>query len=233
MSVLSDATDLLKKLREEGDLVMMACASIAAILVVTAIDKGERPSALLGGFAQFIGLAAVARWMTVDAPAFLAAKSHELQVVCLLVAVLWVGITAAIVLGRGWVAGKFADEAGHFFGSRGAATVWILLLIACQQGPIFGVASSWWGLIARASGIAIAVAAGGGILHLVLRRFGLEGITRWLIFQPLRALVRCAWSVFLMVSMVVLTAAFVPLALVGWFFAAQRQRPRAPANVGA
>lgn len=129
--------ETIKNWRDNRDLLYQLVTALSAALVVTAIASARRPSDSLASVAHGLGATPVANWFGTNAPPVLAVSIPSVQSIALsAVLLLLAGMVAVPFWGGRHDSQMFGYEPFRLIGSPAASTIWILLLIATQQGDI-------------------------------------------------------------------------------------------------
>ena len=209
--------DAIKKWRDNRDLLYQVVTALSAALVVAAVATGERPSSVVATVAHAMGASAVADWLRTSAPSILdanaAAKVVALSAV--LVLLLWM-VIVPLVRSRHDDRWTFGYEQLRLLGSPAAATIWILLVVAAQQGGIAPVLQRWTDATLQVATWTIVALLAGGVVFLLARRSGLEELARMLLRPPAVLFYRITFGIFAALFAVILAAVSLPLSVFSW-----------------
>lgn len=226
--LIKSGPDILKSWREHGTELYRFLAGFAAILVVTACFTGLRPSDVLVEFARFLGLAPVAQWVTEDAPPFVTTSSPAVRMVALVAVSLVVISTFVVPVLRldGWGPRDLRWQMNSVLGSRSTSTVWVLLLVAKQQGEIGSFLDGWCQVSGTVSLTLVGIGMVGLLVTAIAEACHRERVVAFLMDHPWTFYSRtCAG--FFATHCAVLIAAIWPVAsLAGWFGAVTNDRYR-------
>ncbi|MFT4051917.1 MAG: hypothetical protein QM677_06660 [Microbacterium sp.] len=218
--------DAVEQWKKQGATVYLVVTTVAGWVVIVSMVTERRPSETVATVAGSIGLAPVQRWLTVDAPAAITASSAPFRD-----ALLWTVVLVAVVIaGRVLFLGcRHRDgikiEAGVVMSSRAAATPWLLVLLAAQQGPFRVSSVGLVHVLVRAGTVVLIGFASWLVLWALLRWLGLH-----LVGDLLAALARAIWrvvSALLVLPLGMLWSLVAPLLAVGgWLFQPEPDRLR-------
>lgn len=219
MSVTGVA-EAIRSWRENGDQLYQLAGSATALLVVTAIACGRRPTEVLASIAGSVGAEHVARWLTTDAIPVLATTNPGVSSVVMTMVVLVSVIMVFTPLWRDHRTGlREFDHPVRLIGSRSACTVWGLLLVAAQAGDIRSVLAGWvevlWNVGVWTAGIVLA----GAVLHEVSDRWWVGTLARPLLSGLGSVLRWVTVGVAAAFTAIVFVALSLPLAIVRWLIA--------------
>ena len=135
--VVKDLMDFLKDRKTNSDLLYQWLACAAAMLTIAAYVRHQRPSEVLAEVTRVWGLDSASAWFTTGLPPVLALPNQTAQQIVLLIAeilvmaMLLLPFRVARQEGRpvGW-------QAQGLLGARAPSTIWILLMVASQLGPL-------------------------------------------------------------------------------------------------
>lgn len=217
-----------KSWREDRDYLLPIVAGLSATLVVISALTKQRPSDLLSTAAQSFGITPIADWFDEDAPPILAAADPIMQkgllwtALCLFAWMTFVPLVQGMKLPWelfGYVPLRLLD-------APVASTIWILLLIAAQQGDITDTLVEWGAVALDAVPWALGMLVVGVIIYFVGSRYSLG----WLVITPLAwgwsLGRRVAWCLVCAVIAVIGAAVSLPLSLLGWMCALETQHAR-------
>lgn len=189
---MKSAVEFIEKWRIGGDLPYQMLASAASILVVVSVHIGRRPSELLAELFGLLGVGLLERGLGVDSPPVLAVQSPVVQQRAMTAAFLIVIVMVLVPLWRGREDPRStSDEAIGLVGSRSAATVWLVVLVAVQQGPVVAYIEGTHAALIGVAKWSIAVLALVVLLAWTVHRIGL-GELLWL---PGAVVGRLMWRV--------------------------------------
>lgn len=226
-ATLKSAVELIEKWRTSGDLPYQMVAGVGSLVTLAAIGTGGRPSQLVSRFFEALGAGPVARSFGSDAPPFLATASVTVQQTTLSLAAMLFAVMVVVPL---WRARHGYDDAVEkalgLIGARAAATFWLAVLVAVQQGPITTALQDAMAAGRRAALWGLALMAFAGVVYLLARRWGLDGLLE-LAFRPLGALLaRALITAGAAIAAIVLVPAAVPLMVASWLGALESESSR-------
>lgn len=220
--------ETIKNWRENRVMLYQLVTGISAALVVTALAGGNRPSDSLAAVAHGLGITPVANWFSTNAPPVLAGSSPTVQAVALSAVLLLVAgmVIVPLWLGRHDDNETFSYEPLRLIGSPAASTIWILLLIAAQQGDIISTLQRWAGTAVAAAGWTIAGLLVFGVLHLIANRHGLDELTKMLFWPVAAVAYRGGYGLCATILAIALAAISLPLSMIGWMSALESDHSR-------
>lgn len=204
--------------RENRAVLYQVVASIAAVLVITSVAGGPRPSDSLAATFHALGWPAVGSWFGADAPMFLAEAFPVLQSSALFGALALLARMVFVPLWRGRHEDNlsFAEEPFRLLGSPAAASVWVLLLVAAQQGDIAPVLLGWRDTAVTVAFWAAGLLAAVGAACLLLFRRGLRELSALVARSVLALASRAAFGLVVTAFAVGLAAMELPLLIIFW-----------------
>lgn len=133
---IKSAIELMAQWRKAGDIPYQAVAGLGSMLAIASIVLGHRPSELLSSIFDVIGLGVVTEWLGTEAPHYLLDRSSLVQVWSLaVVPFAYLAMVMATYTRRHEYA-SIEDAAASMMNCRAAATAWLAILVAVQQGSI-------------------------------------------------------------------------------------------------
>lgn len=220
--------EMIKDWRDNRDVLYQFVTGISAALVVTALADGKRPSDSIAAVAHGIGLDHVANWFSTNAPPILATSSPEVQSIAMsAVLVLVVGmVIVPLWRGRHDDNQMFGYEPLRLLGSPAASTIWVLLLIAAQQGDITLTLQRWEYAVVSVAAWTIGGVLGAGVLSLLAIRLGFGELAK-LLFWPVAVVVyRAGFGVCATIFAIVLAVISLPLSIISWMSALESDHSR-------
>ena len=224
--VVKALPDAIKSWRDNGDqLYQLTSGAIAGFALVSVVSQ-SRPSEHLASLMGFLGLGPVAHWLEDDAPPFLAVKNSQVQDIALMGVLVLVTLMVVVPTWQGRLdeGNAVPYQPAGLVGSRSAATVWLLLLVAAQQGPVNDVLLSWYTSFESVVLVLAFLAAGLTVFYFVAARSPGGGIATELLGQLGGLGYRLLIGSFFAVIAIFVCALSLPLGLVGWFTAFQSDR---------
>lgn len=195
--------------------------SLVAALVIAAATTGNRPSDFLAMMARGLGLTPVAGWFGPEAPPFLAQRVNWLHSGMLSAALLLLAVMVIVPLRRSWRDDNdiFPLECFRLVGSPAAGTVWVLLLVAAQQGDILPALQGWNERIVVGSIWVVGGLIGGGTFYFLARRSWLGALLRPMLILPAVVVYRLFIGFAMALLAIALAAVMFPLSIVAWMCA--------------
>lgn len=210
--------ETIKNWRDNRDVLYQAVTGLSAVLVVAAGATGTRPSDSVAVAAQSVGAEPVAGWLTTNAPPLLAATVPSVQAAALSVVLI---LLAGMVIVPLWRSRHddshmFGYEQLRLIGSPAAATIWLLLLVAAQQGDITPTLHRWEQTALSVGVWTISALIIAGALYLVANRYGFGELAKLLLWPVTLVVYRIAVGVCAALFAVVLAAVSLPLSIISW-----------------
>lgn len=228
LEAIKSIPEIIKNWRDNRDLLYQVMAGISAALVTVAVETGTRPSDSLAAVARSLGAEPIADWLGTNAPPVLAVSLPLVQSMALSAVLV---LLAAMVFVPLWRSRhhdnqRFGYEPLRLLGSPAAATIWVLLLIAAQQGPLAPMLQRWEGVALSAVSWTIGGLLFAGLLYLVANRYGFGELVR-LLFWPMTVMIyRVFFAAVAAVFAIVLAAISLPLSIVSWVGALEPDHER-------
>lgn len=215
--------------KDSRSLLYSLVAGACAGLVAATWDGGRRPSDVIAWIARGIGAAPIARWFGTDAPPMLEAQNPGVQIVALgaVLILLFIMVITPVLRDVREGGTRDAPRALLLLGSPSASTVWVLLLIATQQGEIAPVIRAG---VLRGSAVGVAVVV---ILTVVasaahhLDRKGDDGRIAGHLMRAVGFSVRIVFSAGMAAFAILFAAVSTALMIVRWTCALQSDHSRA------
>ena len=217
------ALSLLEKMlnfwKQDGDGLYEWFGAMAAMSALASVASKTHPTEVGAMVSSFVGLEAVSRWLTVDAPPILKFRSIFWQNVFMAVVV--VVVVAMVVLPvlreerneeRGVRGLGVEYEMKGLLWSRVARTLWVVFAICCQVGPPERLV----GALCALAVLAVVLLVTALVWRVVLERFP------DIVLAPMSVCLSVVWTSAAFLFLAVLNAAFSPLIrIVSWLFSSE------------
>lgn len=222
------ALSLLEKMlnfwKQDGDGLYEWFGAMAAMSALASVASKTHPTEVGATVSSFVGLEAVSRWLTVDAPPILMFRSIFWQNVFMAVVV--VVVVAMVVLPvlreerneeRGVRGLGVEYEMKGLLWSRVARTLWVVFAICCQVGPPERLV----GALCALAVLAVVLLVTALVWRVVLERFP------DIVLAPMSVCLSVVWTSVAFLFLAVLNAAFSPLIrIVSWLFSSESDSHR-------
>jgi hypothetical protein len=219
--------ETIKNWRDNRDLLYQLVTALSAALVVTAIASARRPSDSLASVAHGLGATPVANWFGTNAPPVLAVSIPSVQSIALsAVLLLLAGMVAVPFWGGRHDSQMFGYEPFRLIGSPAASTIWILLLIATQQGDIASTLQRWEHTALSVGAWTIGGLLATGVLCLIVNRSGFGELLKLLFGSVAVFVYRIGLRVCAALFAIALAAISLPLSIISWMSAPESDHAR-------
>lgn len=220
--------ETIKNWRDNRDLLYQLATGISAAIVIAALAGGKRPSDSLATVAHWLGVTPVANWFSTNAPPALAESSSAVQTVALSAVLLLVVCMVLVPLWRGRHDDNqmFGYEPFRLLGSPAASTIWILLLVAAQQGDIPSALQRWEHTALSVAKWTFIGLLALGVLYLIANRYGFGEPVKLLLWPVAVVVYRVGFGLCATIFAIALAAVSLPLSIISWMSALESDPSR-------